>query len=323
MSTRRVLVTRDPAAARPLVALLRERGLEPTAARLLEAALPEDPQPLRELLREAARPVVPTWLCVTSGAAVSALAAVAGSPAWGEALEAARRRGAEQTGAGGRATATAPLRVAAVGEATARALQEHGVGVDFVPAGTSSAAGMLEEWPEETGGPGAEGTASAAGAAVPRVLLPVSALASTTLADGLGARGYLVRRVHAYNMVPAPAERALCTVDPRAGDAPEIDRTTARSACASGELAAVVVTAPSRAHALLEGNSPAPETVWVAIGEPTARALRTHGITPVTAARPSPEALATAVSEALGADGGRGPGGHSPQNNSNDQENCR
>ena len=52
----------------------------------------------------------------------------------------------------------------------------------------------------------------------------------------------------------------------------------ARAACASGELAAVVVTAPSRADALLEGMTPAAATAWIAIGEPTARALRAGAV---------------------------------------------
>ena len=66
MTAPRVLITRDPAAALPLAVLLRERGCEPLAARLLEAQLPEDTDPLRRLLREATDPAGPTWLCITS-----------------------------------------------------------------------------------------------------------------------------------------------------------------------------------------------------------------------------------------------------------------
>ena len=372
MTTRRVLVTRDPAAARPLAALLRDRGYEPCTARLLEAALPPDTEPLREMLREAARPTVPTWLCLTSATAVHALAAVADSADWGARLDAARSPGAAARPAGvsasgaariggpetGAATASspapgttapacatddaarpAPLRIAAVGAATARALAEHGVGVDFVPAETSSAAGMLAEWPEtldvrgttsaahrsggqdatetdpRSSGAGTRGVASGtehsgstAGAGspgdAPRALLPVSALASTTLEDGLRATGYRVCRVRAYDMVPAPAPRPLSTLAPEPDDAPELDRAAARAACASGELAAVVVTAPSRAAELLDGNRPAKETAWIAIGEPTARALRHRGLSPVTAAQPGPEALTEAVDRALGTSGG-------------------
>ncbi|MGX5669904.1 uroporphyrinogen-III synthase [Kocuria rhizophila] len=284
MTPRRVLVTRDPAAARPLAALLRERGYEPCTARLLEASLPLDTEPLREMLREAARPAVPTWLCLTSDTAVHALAAVADSPDWSAHLDAAR---------------PAPLRIAAVGAATAQALAEHGVGVDFVPAETSSAAGMLEEWPERIEEPGLEGRQPPAASGAPRALLPVSALASTTLEEGLRAKGYRVWRARAYDMVPAPAPRPLSRIASEPHDAPELDRTAARAACASGELSAVVVTAPSRAAELLDGNRQSASTAWIAIGEPTARALRERGLTPVTAAQPTPEALADAVDHAL------------------------
>ena len=291
MTPRRVLVTRDPAAARPLAALLRERRYEPCTARLLEASLPLDTEPLREMLREATLPRVPTWLCLTSATAVHALAAVADSPDWGAQLDAAR---------------SAPLRIAAVGAATARALAEHGVGVDFVPAETSSAVGMLEEWPERIEEPGLEGRRPPAASGAPRALLPVSALASDTLEHGLRSKGYRVLRARAYDMVPAPAARPLSTVAPEPDDAPELDHAAARAACASGELAAVVVTAPSRAGQLLDGCRPAEDTAWIAIGEPTARALRERGLTPVTAGQPTPEALADAVVHALGTPGTAG-----------------
>ncbi|MCR4525057.1 uroporphyrinogen-III synthase [Kocuria rhizophila] len=291
MTPRRVLVTRDPAAARPLAALLRERGYEPCTVRLLEASLPLDTEPLREMLREATLPRVPTWLCLTSATAVHALAAVADSPDWGAQLDAAR---------------SAPLRIAAVGAATARALAEHGVGVDFVPAETSSAVGMLEEWPERIEEPGLEGRRPPAASGAPRALLPVSALASDTLEHGLRSKGYRVLRARAYDMVPAPAARPLSTVAPEPDDAPELDHAAARAACASGELAAVVVTAPSRAGQLLDGCRPAEDTAWIAIGEPTARALRERGLTPVTAGQPTPEALADAVVHALGTPGTAG-----------------
>ncbi|RKQ36746.1 uroporphyrinogen-III synthase [Kocuria tytonis] len=308
MSAPRVLITRDPAAARALAALLRERGCEPCAARLLEARLPQDTGPLRALLRDALRPTVPTWLCVTSATTVAALAAVAEEPEWGPALDAARTgsgtRPSDAAPAGSAAEAPVPeadsgdpaavsagLRIAAVGSATARALAEYGVGVDFVPARTASAAGMLEEWPEEP----FHGQGSA-----PRALLPASARAATTLGDGLRARGYDVRDVTAYDMVPAPTDRPLLTVVPERDDPEELDSASARAACARGELAAVVATAPSRVAALLDGSTPGAATSWIAIGEPTARALWERGIQPVVAARPTPEALAAAVVHALG-----------------------
>lgn len=288
MSAPRVLVTRDPAAALPLAVLLREHGCEPRAARLLEAQLPADTRPLQEVLRAATEPTVPTWLCLTSATTVAALAAVADSPDWGAALDAARRGPSESAPTGGEHHG---LRTASVGAATTRALGEYGVGVDFAPSGTSSAAGMLSEWPEDLRVVPSRQTC--------RVLLPVSSLASRTLQDGLTDRGYRVERVTAYDMVPAPAERPLASA-PAAADAPaEWTSEEAREACATGAVAAVVVTAPSRAAALLDGITPADDVAWVAIGEPTARALRELGVEPVTAEQPTPKALAAAVGAAL------------------------
>lgn len=315
MTPARVLITRDPAAAHELAALLRERGHEPCASPMLEAQLPADPSELAGLLDQAAHPSGPTWLCVTSATTVAALDAVAQSPDWGAQLEAAR--------------ATGLLRVAAVGEATARALGEYGVGLDFVPSRVQSAAGMVAQWPEHPGARSGEDSRKAPRASqwtgpTPLALLPVSALGSDTLCQGLRELGYDVRRVTAYEMVPVPAERPVRRREPEplAGSATAGEQTSeepaavgptgaesaveelapeaARAACAAGEVAAVVVTAPSRAAALLDGQRPAADVAWVAIGEPTARALRERGLSPVTAARPTPRDLADAVDAALG-----------------------
>ncbi|WP_231860610.1 uroporphyrinogen-III synthase [Kocuria varians] len=278
-----MLITRDPAAAEELAALLRERGLQPCASPMLEAQLPADPAALRRLLlREAAAPERPTWLCVTSATTVRAFDAVSDGADWGAELATARRGGL--------------LRVAAVGGATARALRQRGVDVDLLPSGASSAEGMLAAWPSEDTG---------TDAAAPRALVPVSALGSGTLEDGLRRKGYDVRRVTAYEMVPVPAQRPVRRRDPAAQtavpgpDVPELDPETARAACARGEVAAVVVTAPSRAAALLENAAPRADVAWIAIGEPTARALRQRGASPVTATHPTSEALAAAVTTAL------------------------
>ena len=315
MTPTRVLITRDPVAARELAALLRERGHEPYASPMLEAQLPADPSQLAALLRQAVHPSVPTWLCVTSATTVAALDAVAESPDWGAQLEAAR--------------ATGLLRVAAVGEATARALGEYGVGLDFVPSRVQSASGMLAQWPERPGAHPGEGAREAHRASrqtgeTPLALVPVSALGSDTLGQGLRERGYDVRRVTAYEMVPVPARRPVPRrrPEPLAGNTPageqaseepaavgptgaepvveELAPGAARAACVAGGVAAVVVTAPSRAAALLDGQRPAADVAWVAIGEPTARALRERGLSPVTATWPTPRDLADAVDAALG-----------------------
>ena len=271
----RVLVTRGPAVFRELTGLLRDRGYSVCAAPLLEAQLPEDVEPLRRVLEMATDPNAPTWLTVTSANTVSALAAVAPEVNWGAALESAR-------------AASPGLSVAAVGRATAAAVREAGIGVDFIPAREQSAAGMLAEWPAA---PTVEGRIA---------LLPASELASSTLEDGLRERGYAVSTAVAYRMVPAPADRPLHTEVPLPGDPPVLDADVARDHCARGEFRAVVATAPSRVAALLDGQPRPPDgTRWVAIGEPTAEALRQRGIRPTVAADPGPAALAAAVDLAL------------------------
>ena len=271
----RVLVTRDPASSRELTGLLRDRGYNVRVAPLLEAQLPEDTTALRSVLERAARPQVPTWLTVTSANTVLALAAVASDPGWGGALERAR-------------ASTPRLSVAAVGRATASALRKAGIGVDFTPQREQSAAGMLAEWPDASASTGEA------------ALVPASELASPTLADGLTERGYEVSTAVAYRMVPAPAATRLHTDVGSAQDPPVLAADAARDQCARGEFGAVVATAPSRVAALLDDQPrPPDETKWVAIGEPTAAALRLRGLAPVVADDPSPVALVAAVDRAL------------------------
>ena len=271
----RVLVTRDPAVSRELTGLLRDRGYHVRLAPLLAAQLPEDTADLRSVLEQAAHPRVPTWLTVTSANTVLALAAVASDPEWGGVLERAR-------------ASTPKLSVAAVGRATASALRQAGIGVDFTPQREQSATGLLAEWPEACACPGEA------------ALVPASELASSTLADGLTERDYEVSTAVAYRMVPAPAASPLHVDVASAQDPLVLDADAARDQCAHGEFAAVVVTAPSRVAALLDGRTrPPDETKWVAIGEPTAAALRQRGLTSVVAGDPSPAALAAAVDRAL------------------------
>lgn len=271
----RVLVTRGSTVSRELTGLLRDRGYDVRLAPLLEAQLPEDTAPLRSVLEWAARPQAPTWLTVTSANTVLALATVADRRGWGAGLESAR-------------ASTPKLSVAAVGRATASALRDAGIGVDFTPSREQSAAGMLAEWPAESVSAGEV------------ALVPASELASSTLADGLVERGYEVTTAVAYRMVPAPSVAPLQTDVPLADDPPVLDADAARDQCARGEFRAVVATAPSRVAALLDGQArPPDDTRWVAIGEPTAAALVQRGITPTVADDPSPAALAAAVDRAL------------------------
>lgn len=278
--TSRVLLTRAPSVSRELTGLLRERGYTVSAAPLLEAQMPADTTELREVLELAVHPRVPTWLVVTSANTVAALGRVADDPRWGRSLDVAR-------------AGSPALRVAAVGTATARCVREAGIGVDFTPEGEQSAAGLLAQWPEPY--PPHDALA----------LLPASELASPRLARGLAQRGYRAVTATAYRMVPVPAPDPLVLETVLAGDPPVLSADVARRDCAQSRFHAVVATAPSRVAALLDGVPPPAGTRWVAIGEPTAHALRERGIAPVVARDPSPAALTDAVDQAIGTAGGR------------------
>ena len=138
-------------------------------------------------------------------------------------------------------------RIAAVGPATAAAIEALGVRVDIVPSGRSDAGALLGVLPQ--------GPASA--------LLAGSALAGPTMADGLAARGWDVDVVHTYTtatVADAPGVRPWSDYD------------------------AVVVTAGSIARAVVDLlGMPEPHVAVVTLGEPSAAAsdavgLRVHAI---------------------------------------------
>lgn len=178
-----------------------------------------------------------------------------------------------------RACASGGVRIACVGAATARAVHAQlGLGTDFQPQ-VQSAAGMLAEFERPA-------TDSAA------VLVLEGSNARPTLREGLKNLGWDSRRCVLYDMVPAeqvaPGELSLSTaralVQGNAVDAPAPD--------------VLVVTAPSRLHALLDGaltpESVPPEAVppVVAIGASTASACRALNLRYVQADSPSPQDLA-------------------------------
>jgi uroporphyrinogen-III synthase len=141
--------------------------------------------------------------------------------------------------------------VAAVGPATADALRRAGVEPDFVPA-EHSARGLVEDFP------------SPESATSRRVLFPCADLAPSTIPEGLGDKGWDVRRVEAYRTVPR--------------DAPEpalLERVAAADA--------LTFTATSTVQAFLALRTAAGEPVTppahiVCIGPTTAAAARTAGL---------------------------------------------
>lgn len=183
-----------------------------------------------------------------------------------------------------RACASGGVRIACVGMATARAVHTQlGLGTDFQPQ-VQSAAGMLAEFEKPATEPAA-------------VLVLEGSNARPTLREGLKNLGWDSHRCVLYDMVPAeqvaPGELSLSAA--RALVQGSIPETPAPDA--------LVVTAPSRLHALLDGTpalspeSVPPESVppVVAIGASTASACRALNLRYVQADSPSPQDLARAA----------------------------
>ena len=192
-----------------------------------------------------------------------------------------------------RACASGGVRIACVGAATARAVHTQlGLGTDFQPQ-VQSAVGMLAEFEKPATEPAA-------------VLVLEGSNARPTLREGLKKLGWDSRRCVLYDMVPAeqvaPGELSLAAaralVQGTAADAPAPE-TPAPDV--------LVVTAPSRLHALLDSTpalspeSVPPESVppVVAIGASTASVCRALNLRYVQADSPLPQDLARAAASLI------------------------
>ena len=192
-----------------------------------------------------------------------------------------------------RACVSGGVRIACVGAATARAVHAQlGLNTDFQPQ-VQSAVGMLAEFEKPATEPAA-------------VLVLEGSNARPTLREGLKDLGWDSRRCVLYDMVPAeqvaPGELSLSTaraiVQGNAVDAADPEITAPETSAPD----VLVVTAPSRLHALLDG-APAlpPESVppVVAIGASTASACRALNLRYVQADSPSPQDLARAAASLI------------------------
>ncbi|HEX4438876.1 MAG TPA: uroporphyrinogen-III synthase, partial [Thermoanaerobaculia bacterium] len=140
-------------------------------------------------------------------------------------------------------------RVAAVGEATAAALERHGMPASLVAGG--SAESILERLPRRL-----DGLA---------VLLPCGDDGAIEMDEALRSRGAHVERVVVYKKVPVPADRELSD---------EIERAP---------FAAFCTTSPSAARWLFRSASDAAAarlraTPAVVLGRFTRRYLESHGV---------------------------------------------
>ena len=193
-----------------------------------------------------------------------------------------------------RACASGGVRIACVGAATARAVHTQlGLNTDFQPQ-VQSAVGMLAEFEKPAIEPAA-------------VLVLEGSNARPTLREGLKNLGWDSHRCVLYDMVPAeqvaPGELSLSTaralvqgnaVDATNPETPAPEITDPETPAPD----VLVVTAPSRLHALLDGTPAlSPESVppVVAIGASTASACRALNLRYVQADSPSPQDLARAA----------------------------
>src|SRR5690348_4860601 len=248
----RVLVPRTKEQAAVVSQRLREYGAVPEEVPTIAVEPPRTPQQMERAVKGLVTGRY-EWIAFTSVNAVRAV-----------------REKFEEYGLDARAFAG--IKVAAVGEQTAKALVAFGVKPDLVPSGEQSAAGLLEDWPpyDPVFDP------------IDRVFLPRADIATETLVAGLIELGWEVDDVTAYRTVrasPPPAET--------------------REAIKGGGFDAVLFTSSSTVRNLVGiAGKPHNVTVIACIGPATAKTAEEHGLrVDVMAPEPSVQALAEALAD--------------------------
>ncbi len=247
-----VLVPRTKEQAASLSDQLRSYGAVPSEVPTIAVEPPRTPQQMERAVKGLVTGRY-EWIAFTSVNAVKAV-----------------REKFEEYGLDARAFAG--IKVAAVGEQTARSLVEFGVKPDLVPSGEQSAAGLLEDWPlyDPVFDP------------IDRVFLPRADIATETLVAGLIELGWEVDDVTAYRTVrasPPPAET--------------------REAIKGGGFDAVLFTSSSTVRNLVGiAGKPHNVTVIACIGPATAKTAEEHGLrVDVLSPEPSVHKLAEALAE--------------------------
>jgi uroporphyrinogen III methyltransferase/synthase len=248
----RVLVPRTKEQAASLSEQLRSYGAVPSEVPTIAVEPPRTPQQMDRAVKGLVTGRY-EWIAFTSVNAVKAI-----------------REKFEEYGLDARAFAG--IKVAAVGEQTARALRDFGVRPDLVPSGEQSAAGLLEDWPpyDPVFDP------------IDRVFLPRADIATETLVAGLVELGWEVDDVTAYRTVRAAPPPAAT-----------------REAIKGGGFDAVLFTSSSTVKNLVGiAGKPHPVTVVACIGPATARMAEEHGLrVDVVAPEPSVRSLAEALAQ--------------------------
>lgn len=172
------------------------------------------------------------------------------------------------------APASAPTRLAAVGQSTAEWVNSH-CALKPTLVGAGSAAKLLEVFPTPP-----TATTATTPTTPATICLPQSQLAAPTLAQGLSQLGWQVDAVATYTTAPLPQLPAHLKTQWQAG-----------------AWDAVVVTAGSSAQALLQLLGPPPKkTAVVSIGQSTSARCRELGLrVDATAATPRAEHITQAI----------------------------
>ncbi|GAA0374351.1 bifunctional uroporphyrinogen-III C-methyltransferase/uroporphyrinogen-III synthase [Acrocarpospora corrugata] len=248
----RVLVPRTKEQAAGLSEQLRSYGAVPEEVPTISVEPPRTPQQMDRAIKGLVTGRY-EWVAFTSANAVKAV-----------------REKFEEYGLDARAFAG--LKVAAVGDATARALVEFGVRPDLMPTGEQSSEGLLAEWPpyDSMLDP------------INRVLLPRADIATEALVAGLTELGWECDDVTAYRTVRAAPPPA-----------------PTREAIKSGGFDAVLFTSSSTVRNLVGiAGKPHNVTVIAVIGPQTAKTAEEFGLrVDVMADKPSASALAAALAE--------------------------
>ena len=248
----RVLVPRTKEQAGTLSARLRGYGSVPEEVPTISVEPPRNPQQMDKAIRGLVEGRY-EWIAFTSVNAVKAV-----------------REKFDEYGLDARAFSG--LKIAAVGEKTAAAIEAWGLRADLVPSGEQSARGLLEDWPpyDDLLDP------------INRVFLPRADIATETLVAGLLDLGWEVDDVTAYRTVratppPAPTREAIKT----------------------GKFDAVVFTSSSTVRNLVGiAGKPHTSTIIAVIGPATAKTAEEHGLrVDVLAPSPSVEVLVDALAD--------------------------
>ena len=251
LSGRRILVTRPAHQAAGLAAPLRAQGAEPVVMPAIEL-VDADLAPIREAI-ERLRGGGYDDIVFTS-------------------VNGVERFAAQLREAGGDARSLGRTRLAAIGPATAAALERRGLRPDLVPD-THTSAALLEALRAQPRKP----------LAGRGVLLARAAQGAAVLSDGLRASGALVDDVALYDVRAAPADPAV------------LERLRA------GEIDTITFTSPSTVQGLIEqvGSEALGGVKVASIGPTTGDTARANGLTVhIEAAVHTIEGLVQAIIEA-------------------------